>query len=95
MNTRLLATGGIVALSVAFAVSLAGQTAPQPERTAAQAARPQSATPPAPVITRSAAASTAAPDAATQRALIDKYCVTCHNARTKTANLLLDELDVT
>jgi len=29
------------------------------------------------------------------RALVDKYCVTCHNARTKTANLLLDQLDVT
>jgi hypothetical protein len=35
------------------------------------------------------------PDATTARALVDKYCVTCHNARTKTANLLLDELDVT
>jgi len=35
-----------------------------------------------------------APDAARQRALIDQYCVTCHNARTKTANLLLDQLDL-
>jgi len=26
---------------------------------------------------------------------VDKYCVTCHNARTKTANLLLDQLDLT
>src|SRR5690349_9572547 len=26
-------------------------------------------------------------DAATQRALLDKYCVTCHNDRVKTANL--------
>jgi hypothetical protein len=33
-------------------------------------------------------------DAAAQRALIDQYCVTCHNARLKTANLLLDQLDV-
>jgi hypothetical protein len=37
----------------------------------------------------------AAPDAATQRALVDKYCVTCHNARLKTADLKLDELDMT
>jgi mono/diheme cytochrome c family protein len=29
------------------------------------------------------------------RALLDKYCVTCHNAKLKTANLLLDEFDVT
>ena len=35
-----------------------------------------------------------APDAAKQRALIDQYCVTCHNARLKTANLLLDQLDL-
>ena len=36
----------------------------------------------------------AAPDAATQRALVDQYCVTCHNAKLKTANLLLDQLDL-
>ena len=28
--------------------------------------------------------------ATTQRALLDKYCVTCHNQRTKTAGLTLD-----
>ena len=28
------------------------------------------------------------------RAILDKYCVTCHNARLKTADLLLDTLDV-
>jgi hypothetical protein len=32
---------------------------------------------------------------ATARAMVDRYCVTCHNARTKTANLLLDQLDLT
>src|SRR5215468_6040974 len=36
----------------------------------------------------------AAPDVAAQRALIDQYCVTCHNAKLKTANLLLDQLDL-
>jgi len=30
-----------------------------------------------------------------QRQLLDHYCVTCHNARLKTANLLLDQLDLT
>ena len=34
-------------------------------------------------------------DAAGARAVIDKYCITCHNARAKTANLLLDQLDLT
>src|SRR5262249_55238789 len=33
-------------------------------------------------------------DAAGQRAIVNQYCVTCHNARLKTANLLLDELDL-
>ena len=29
-----------------------------------------------------------------QRAVLDKYCVSCHNARLKTANLTLDTLDL-
>jgi mono/diheme cytochrome c family protein len=47
---------------------------------------------------RLAAQVTAAPapsDAATQRAVVNKYCVGCHNAKLKTANLLLDQLDMT
>jgi mono/diheme cytochrome c family protein len=38
-----------------------------------------------------------APDAAvvaTQRAVVDQYCVTCHNAELRTGNLLLDQLDL-
>jgi Protein of unknown function (DUF1592)/Protein of unknown function (DUF1588)/Protein of unknown function (DUF1585)/Protein of unknown function (DUF1587)/Protein of unknown function (DUF1595) len=34
-------------------------------------------------------------DATAQRALIDKYCVTCHNAKALTGNLALDKLDLT
>src|SRR4051812_43510011 len=30
-----------------------------------------------------------------QRAVIDQYCVPCHNQKLKTANLLLDQLDLT
>ncbi len=52
----------------------------QSGRTAPEPAR-QTAPPPAPAV-------------ATQRALIDQYCVGCHSARQKTANLLLDELDL-
>jgi hypothetical protein len=33
--------------------------------------------------------------AASSRALVDKYCVTCHSTRAKTANLMLDQLDLT
>jgi mono/diheme cytochrome c family protein len=35
-----------------------------------------------------------APDAVSARALVDQYCVTCHNQRTKTGGLALDGLDV-
>jgi cytochrome c551/c552 len=31
---------------------------------------------------------------AEQRAVLDKYCVTCHNQRTKTAGLMLDKVDL-
>jgi len=36
-----------------------------------------------------------APAATSDRAAIDRYCVTCHNNRTKTGGLALDTLDVT
>jgi cytochrome c5 len=36
----------------------------------------------------------AATDAGTQRALLDRYCVGCHNDRVKTANLSLQGLDL-
>src|ERR1700677_1230165 len=35
-----------------------------------------------------------APGFATQRAILDQYCVGCHNAKLRTANLLLDQLDL-
>ena len=41
-----------------------------------------------------AAAASPAPDVSAQRALLDQYCVTCHNQKLKTANLLLDQLDL-
>jgi hypothetical protein len=41
-----------------------------------------------------AAAASPAPDVSQQRALVDQYCVTCHNQKLKTGNLLLDELDL-
>ena len=34
------------------------------------------------------------PDVSQQRALLDQYCVPCHNEKLKTANLLLDQLDL-
>ncbi len=51
----------------------------------------QTASPPKlkPTSTSVAVAPTLAPDA--ERALVDKYCVTCHNARLKTGGLVLDQ----
>src|SRR5216117_1523332 len=53
---------------------------------------------PAPAPTQAAAPrapATTAVLAATQRALLDQYCVTCHNDKTKRANLTLENLDLT
>jgi mono/diheme cytochrome c family protein len=41
-----------------------------------------------------ASSNATAPAVATQRAVLNKYCVGCHNERLKTANLLLDKLDL-
>lgn len=35
------------------------------------------------------------PTAPVDRAILDRYCVTCHNERLKTAGLMLDKIDVT
>jgi mono/diheme cytochrome c family protein len=42
----------------------------------------------------SSSARVQAPSATTQRAVVDQYCVGCHNAKLKTANLMLDQLDL-
>jgi cytochrome c5 len=49
-----------------------------------QTARAQHATVPAVLAT----------SAASERALLDQYCVVCHNQRLKTAGLTLDQLDI-
>ena len=37
----------------------------------------------------------ARPTATVDRSLLDRYCVSCHNARLKTGGLTLDTLDLT
>jgi len=41
-----------------------------------------------------ASAPQAAPQASSKRQMIDRYCVTCHNQKLKTAGLMLDKADV-
>ncbi len=49
------------------------------------------------VLAASPARSTATPPAslAAHRAMLDRYCVTCHNQKAKTANLTFDTMDLT
>ncbi len=61
---------------VAVAVTLFATAGSKPVH--GQAPRPVASHPVAP------------PDVAAQRALVDKYCVSCHNARLKTGGLVLD-----
>jgi mono/diheme cytochrome c family protein len=105
----LLVAGGGLALSVALVTAQTGTTgaskpaspsrptsakAPAGEPGGGTAATPAvKATPQAPAKTEARAAASV-PDV-NARAVVDKYCITCHNARLKTAGLLLDELDLT
>jgi hypothetical protein len=101
VNTRLLATTGVVVLSAALVAGQSGQRESQrasnrvtlaqstPQVPSPDGAQP-AGRPAAPQTKPAATAPSAAP-----RALLDQYCVTCHNGRLKTANLLLDELDLT
>jgi mono/diheme cytochrome c family protein len=65
------------------------------------AGQASTAAPAAPAAVRAVSAVQSAPvrasadsDVAPRRALVDQYCVTCHNARLKTGNLLLDQFDL-
>jgi mono/diheme cytochrome c family protein len=95
--TRLLVAGGVAFLSVAAVVGQAGQTAPTSKSATSPVPRPPAARAqvapdlPAPKV----AAPAAAEGATKARALVDQYCVTCHNGRLKTGGLVLekDQLD--
>jgi len=54
-----------------------------------QSSQPPASKPPVRNVAR-----TQASDVTTQRAVLDEYCVVCHNKTAKTANLLLDQLDL-
>jgi cytochrome c5 len=75
-------TPGSVAVAVTLCVCLQGQTSAQ------QVGRQQAANPP------SSSAADAVTPASSSRRLLDRYCVTCHNERLRTANLTLDRIDV-
>ena len=70
--------GYMVALSTAVAVSWGASLQSASPRTSPQQQSPSAVT----------------SEASPQRALLDRYCVTCHNERLKTANLVLDQAHV-
>jgi mono/diheme cytochrome c family protein len=85
-NGRPVALGIALALSTLTVVSIHAAGGQAPTARAVRTVRPVAshrATSPDPAI------------AAKQRALLDQYCVTCHNDRAKTANLSLQNLDMT
>jgi mono/diheme cytochrome c family protein len=91
-SVRLLSIGcALGTWMVVSAGSLTGQIAGSaPSPVTGPATRPS--TPGAPTA---APPERGAAQAGQQRALLDKYCVTCHNDRAKTANLSLQGLDLT
>jgi mono/diheme cytochrome c family protein len=92
VNTRLLVTGCVSIMCVALVSGQSGPAAQAPKAVAKRVAVRTQA--PAPRAARAVKAPAAAPDVTKQRALVDQYCVPCHNAKLKTANLLLDQLDL-
>ena len=81
-----IAVGGLgLVLAGAGTVQVQGAGRPGP----GQAARAQSAT------SQDQRSSPTSLSASPQRALLDRYCVTCHNQRLKTGGLTLDTMDVT
>ncbi len=80
MFLRIFSVGFLALLAVAAVSGQGTPSAGTPQSRARESRR--TAAPPAPATV------------AAQRAVIDKYCVGCHNARVKSGGLLLDELDL-
>ena len=80
-----VSVSGICVLAVAFA-TVAGLQAASAAAARATSAIPQGLLAPA---------LPAAPPAVPSRELIDKYCIGCHNERTKSGNMTLDKRDMT
>jgi len=91
VNTKFIAAGWVAVLS---ATLVSGQSSQAVRQTRPASVSVASAQPKAAAAVPAAKPSANPADVATQRALLDQYCVTCHNARLKTANLLLDQLDL-
>ena len=81
MTGRARRAGPVLALALALCAAPVAAQAPS----AAGRAAPSGA--------RAAGEPPAVSDAAAWRAVLDRYCVTCHNGRLRTGNLALDDVD--
>src|SRR5512139_290153 len=88
MVTRRSAAALIAVLTGGWVVALSG--APTGAGAGAQAPAAQAAAP-APAATTAAAQP---PSRTPRQTTVQRYCVTCHNQRMKTAGLMLDTMDV-
>src|SRR3954467_13178842 len=103
MTNRPLLVGCLATLSLVAAVAAQTAAPQQPQRPASTAPAPPPASAPAraPAAAGQPAAATSQPvkTAAEERAMLDRYCVSCHNERAKASGmdssrkLQLDTLD--
>src|SRR6266851_7007279 len=85
MSNKLRAVG-----LVGIALAAAGYQVSHVQAAGSLKAKREAAAPHAQRASAGPAAAVAAP----QRAVVDRYCVTCHNEKLKTANLMLDKVDL-
>ena len=81
MRTRLLAIVCVIPISAVLVLGQSFDAKPAPKRAISSLAATH-------------ARVSIKPDVASERAVLDRYCVVCHNAKLKTANLELDKLDL-
>jgi hypothetical protein len=84
---------GVLAASIGVLGSQSATSPPQPTPGTPASPRPSAQVPVRTAAPMPAASANRSPEP--QRALLDRYCVTCHNDRVKTANLSLQGLDLT
>ena len=95
-SATLSLTSALALFSLVSMARVHGQSGPTPSSAAPRiASAPARPAVPRPAATRAAVpAAPAAAVVAEQKALIDQYCVTCHNNRVKTSNLSLEGADL-
>jgi hypothetical protein len=89
VNTRVLVIGCLAVMSAALISGQSGQSTAPPATASKPVVRAQKGLQSAKSTAQKPAP---ASDIAPHRALVDQYCVVCHNAKLNTANLHLDEL---